>query len=183
MVTTMPGSLCAAFCSWSWTDMARFDFYGTDELEISFAELAQLTDEDKEKIIMPGAEVIRKHQVEILESDHNSKILAPSIVAEYLPGFEEGVALIEPKGIHHGKKTVHGADYHRPKTGQGRSHKRKRHGLTAGTTNQEVGYYLEYGTPRMYASHWMERANEKAADETNAAMEKAWDELLTSKGL
>ena len=163
--------------------MASFVFYGTDELEISFAELAQLTDEDKEKIIMPGAEVIRKHQFEIFESEHNSKILAPSIVAEYLPGFEDGVALIEPKGIHHGKKTVHGSNYHRPKTGQGRSHKRKRHGLTAGTTNQEVGYYLEYGTPRMPASHWMERANEKATDETNAAMEKAWDELLTSKGL
>ena len=162
--------------------MANFVFYGTDELEISFTELAQLTDEDKEKIVMAGAEVIKKHQVSVLESDHNSKILAPSIEAKYLPGFKDGVAVIEPKGIHHGKKTVHGSNYHRPKTGQGRSHKRKRHGLTAGTTNQEVGYYLEYGTPRMPASHWMERANEKAADETNAAMEKAWNDYITSKG-
>lgn len=163
--------------------MASFVFYGSDELEISFKKLAELSDEDKKGVVLAGAEVIKKHQVEFLEKNHNSKKLAPSITIKYLSGYREGVAVIEPTGIHHGKKTVHDNNYHRPKTGQGRSHKRKRHGLTAGTTNQEVGYYLEYGTPRMRAFHWMETANEKAEEETNAAMEEAWNQLLESKGL
>ena len=163
--------------------MASFVFYGTDELEISFRDISGLSDEDKEKIIMPGAEVIARYQKEQLQRNHNSKILAPSIKAKFLPGFEEGVAVIEPTGIHHGGKTQHGADYHRPKTGKGRSHKRKHHGLTAGTTNQEVGYYLEYGTPRMPAFHWQETANAAAEEETTEAMEQAWNDLLTSKGL
>lgn len=163
--------------------MASFVFYGTDELEISFRELAELPESEKEKIVMAGAEVIKKHQVDFLESHHDSKVLAPSIQAKYLSGYKEGVAVIEPTGIHHGGKTTHGEEYHRPKTGQGRSHERKHHGLTAGTTNQDVGYYLEYGTPRMPAFHWQERANEEAEEETTKAMENAWDEYLSSKGL
>lgn len=50
-------------------------------------------------------------------------------------------------------------------------------------TNAEIAYILEYGSPRISASHWMENANEGAEDELVDIQQKAWDDLVTKKGL
>jgi hypothetical protein len=50
-------------------------------------------------------------------------------------------------------------------------------------TNAEIGYILEYGSPRIAATHWMETTNEEAADEVIAVEESAWNDLITKKGL
>lgn len=46
----------------------------------------------------------------------------------------------------------------------------------------DVGYYLEFGTPRMAARHWMENANKEAEPDFDAAMAAAWNEHLNKIG-
>ena len=64
--------------------------------------------------------------------------------------------------------------------------KRFRRGHSSGKysgTNAEVGYILEFGSPRIQAAHWMERTNDEAEDEVIAAEQAAWDDIVTKKGL
>lgn len=49
--------------------------------------------------------------------------------------------------------------------------------------NEEVGYLLEVGTPRIDATHWMENTNEAVADEVQDIIEGEYDKLLKKKGL
>ena len=49
--------------------------------------------------------------------------------------------------------------------------------------NEELAYFLEYGTPRIDATHWMETANEESEAEIQDIIEKEFDELLKRKGL
>lgn len=89
---------------------------------------------------------------------------------------------VAPKGKHHGKNSE--KLEHRPKTGEGKSHKRNHHGMSGTAVSaQDVGYYLEYGTPRMSAEHWMETTLEKSEEEIVAAMEAEWNAYLDSKGV
>lgn len=46
----------------------------------------------------------------------------------------------------------------------------------------DVGYYLEFGTPRMAARHWMENANKEAEPDFDAAIAAAWNEHLNKIG-
>ena len=50
-------------------------------------------------------------------------------------------------------------------------------------SNQELAYYLEYGTSRIAARHWMESTNEAVEDEIQSMIESGFDELLKRKGL
>ena len=49
--------------------------------------------------------------------------------------------------------------------------------------NDELGYYLEYGTPRIPATHWMENTNEETADQIHQLIDDNFTELLKKKGL
>ena len=59
------------------------------------------------------------------------------------------------------------------------------HGASGGNpgTNAEVAYILEYGSPRMAAKHWMEMANDSAAEAAKTAMADAWNSYLNERGL
>ena len=46
----------------------------------------------------------------------------------------------------------------------------------------DVAYYLEYGTPRMAATHWMENAIELAQDEATEAMQEEWNKHMEECG-
>lgn len=146
------------------------------------------SNEVKLKVCRAGAEVLitrlREH-LEATTNDPNRKIkgtLARSLTAT--DGFS-GV-IVSPKGKHHGSgsgRKTRAAGYHRAKTGQGTSHLRKHHGMTKAVSATDVGYYLEYGTPRMSAEHWMETTLEKAEDEIVEAMEAEWNAYLDSQGV
>ena len=49
--------------------------------------------------------------------------------------------------------------------------------------NEELGYLLEYGTPRISPSHWMEQTNEAVAEEIQDLIEEEYTKLLKRKGL
>lgn len=49
--------------------------------------------------------------------------------------------------------------------------------------NEELGYLLEVGTPRIAATHWMENTNEAVAEEIQDTIETEFNNLLERKGL
>lgn len=70
--------------------------------------------------------------------------------------------------------------------GSGTGKRKRKDGRSNGRysgTNAEVGYILEYGSPRIAPRHWMESANEEAADEVVELQQEAWNEMLERKGL
>lgn len=165
-----------------------FDKHGyTGEASFSVVE-AGMSVEDKLKICLAGAEVLLRRLREFLRAntnDPNADVrgrLAESLTVQ--PNETTGSVFISPQGKHHGRsaRRTRAEGYHRAKTGQGKAGRQGHHGMTAGVSARDVGYYLEYGTPRMAPLHWMETVCEQADDEVQAAMEKAWDDYLTSKG-
>lgn len=152
--------------------MAKFSFDGIDTISASFEQLTQLSDEEKYSIIRPAADLLIKKYSDKIKSLFHQRTgtLAASITAEQRSD-EDGVfSHIFPKGKHPGSSTGK------------RKGKRGSNGKYSGT-NAEVAYILEYGSPRIAASHWMETTNEEVSDEIAAAQQAAWDELLTQKGL
>lgn len=153
--------------------MAKFSFNGLDEITASFDQLAQLTDEDRLSVIMPAARLLADRQKEkILQLfQQRTGKLADSIRIDVKNGDEGAYAYITPKGNHPGSSTG------KRKRKNGRSN-----GKYSGS-NAEVANILNYGSPRIAATHWLENANEEAADEIVAAEQAAWDDLVTKKGL
>lgn len=144
-----------------------------DSLSVSLQQLASLSDEERFSIIEPSAELLRDKLVEKIRSlfTQRSGALADSITARRRNPGGETVVNIYLKGKHPGSSTG------RRKRKNGRSN-----GAYSGT-NAEVGYILEYGSPRIKAKHWMETINEEQADAIQASQEAQWDRLLQSKGL
>ena len=96
--------------------------------------------------------------------------LAKSISVELKGAGEDFHAYIFPKGKHRGSSTG----------------KRMKKGRSSGKysgTNAEVAYILNYGSPRINATHWLEIANEEAESEVITAEQEAWNGLLEKKGL
>lgn len=153
--------------------MAKFSFNGMDEISASFEQLANLTDEDRMSVIMPAAKLLLERQREKILSlfAQHTGDLANSLTIQEKNDGDGAFAYIFLKGKHRGSGTG------KRKRKDGRSN-----GKYSGT-NAEVGYILEYGSPRIAATHWLENANEEAEDEVIAAQQEAWDDLLTKKGL
>lgn len=152
--------------------MAKFSFNGMDELSASFEDMIQLSDEERMSVIMPGAEVVAEHQRGKIRSlfKQRTEALADSITIRQKSDDDGAYANIFLKGKHPGSST-----------GKRRG-KRRSNGKYSGT-NAEVGYILEYGSPRIAATHWMETANEDAAAEVASAQQEAWNDLMKEKGL
>lgn len=49
--------------------------------------------------------------------------------------------------------------------------------------NEELGYLLEHGTPRIAPTHWMENTNEQVEEEIQDIIEAEFNKLLDKKGL
>jgi hypothetical protein len=152
--------------------MAKFSFNGVDALSASFEQLSQLSDADKMEILMPAAKLLVQRQREKIEQLFTKRTgdLADSLTIRQESGEDGAYAHIYLKGKHRGSSTGK------------RKGKRRSNGRYSGT-NAEVGYILEFGSPRIAARHWMETANEEAADDVVAAEQAAWDDLVTQKGL
>lgn len=152
--------------------MANFSFNGMDEISASFDQIANLTDEDKMSVILRGAQMLLQRQQEKITSVFKqwTGALAKSLTIQERSDDDGVFAYIFPKGKHPGSSTG----------------KRMKKGRSSGKysgSNAEVAYILEYGSPRIAATHWLENANEESADELADTMQSAWDDLLTEKGL
>lgn len=157
--------------------MAGFKYNGVDAIEASLSQLAALPGDARERIIMAGAELIRDRLKAYLNAHHRrTGQLADSITAKY---YSSGAALVEPG------KTVKGKKRRLAQThaGSGATNRSKHHGATGSSSMADVGYYLEYGTPRMKAAHWMETSNEQSMPDFDRVMAAAWDEYLKSINL
>ena len=152
--------------------MAKFSFNGMDEISASFEQLSRLTDDDKMSVIMPGAQLLLQRQREKILSLFTQRTgdLADSLTIEKRSGDDGVFAYIFLKGKHRGSST-----------GKRRG-KRRSNGKYSGT-NEEIGYILNYGSPRISATHWLENANEEAEEAVIAAEQEAWNDLVTKKGL
>ncbi len=152
--------------------MAQFSFNGLDEISASFEQLAKLSDEEKLSILRPAAKLLLERQREKIATLFRqvTGALAKSLtIDEHVD--DDGVsASISPKGKHPGSSTGK------------RKGKRRSNGKYSGT-NAEIAYILEYGSPRIAATHWMENANEEAEGDVIAAQQSAWNDLLERKGL
>ena len=152
--------------------MAKFSFNGMDEISASFEQIAKLTDEDKMSVILRGAQLLRQRQQEKITSVFKqwTGALAKSLTIQKRSDDDGVFAYIFPKGKHPGSSTG----------------KRMKKGRSSGKysgSNAEVAYILNYGSPRIAATHWLENANEESADELTETMQSAWNDLLTEKGL
>lgn len=152
--------------------MAKFSFNGMDEISASLEQIANLTDEDKMSVILRGARLLLERQREKIASvfKRRTGALANSLTIEERSDDSGVFAYIFPKGKHPGSSTG----------------KRMKKGRSSGKysgSNAEVAYILEYGSPRIAATHWLENANEESADELTETMQSAWNDLLTEKGL
>ena len=152
--------------------MAKFSFNGMDEISASLEQIANLTDEDKMSVILRGARLLLERQREKIASVFKQRTgaLAKSLTIQERSDDDGVFAYIFPKGKHPGSSTG----------------KRMKKGRSSGKysgSNAEVAYILEYGSPRIAATHWLENANEEYADELTETMQSAWNDLLTEKGL
>lgn len=152
--------------------MAKFNFDGIDYISAKFEQLSQLDDEDKMSVIRPAANLLRdRHREKILSLfKQRTGSLADSLQIEERSDENGAYAHITPKGKH-------------PKSSTGKRRKKGRSSGRYSGTNAEVAYILEYGSPRIPASHWMETANEESADEVIATQQASWNDLITKKGL
>ena len=123
--------------------MAGFSFNGIDSISASFAELAEMDDETREKLLRAGGEAIERHQKEYLQQHHSrTGELAGAITLEVHPKS----ALVVPRGKQKRVKHRVKSQSHKESGGARRS---KHHGKTGASSMMDVGYYLEFGTPRM----------------------------------
>lgn len=163
--------------------MARITFSGSGLKSIGLAEEAAFSDDEKWKILSAGAEVlVAAHRRKLNEKfkRHSGKLAeSPAVTKKYIDG--NLVARVQPKGMRPGSKGIRkrsraskaGTKYHK----HNRSHRTKYE-----SSNAEVAYLLEYGTPRIPATHWMEEANAEAVVDVLVAETSAWDKYLENKG-
>lgn len=153
--------------------MAKFVINGMDEISASFEQLANITDDDKLSVLMPAARLLLQRQKEkIIELfTQRTGDLAKALTVQQRSDDSGSFAYIYLKGKHRGSSTG------KRKRKNGRSN-----GKYSGT-NAEVGYILNYGSPRISATHWLDNANDEAEQEIISSMQESWNGLLESKGL
>ncbi len=158
--------------------MAQFSFNGIDSLQRDLEKLERIDSDTKWSILEAGAQVFLHAYEQKLRAQHwITGQLARSLRIDRLSNGE--VARIWPIGKYQKKRKRLLRERH---AGSGASKRSKHHGFVGGSTTMEVAYYLEYGTPRMAATHWMEYSNEEAEDPSREAMQEAWNKHLEECG-
>lgn len=159
--------------------MAGFKFDGIDYISAKFDEVGQgFSDEEKLSVLTPAAEFLKNAYTETLEFLFRVRTgaLSKSIAIDYKTSEDGASAFVAPKGKH--PKAFTGKRMKK----DAKTSKRRSSGKYSGT-NMEIAYILEYGSPRIAATHWMENTNSDMEEELYAAQAQAWDDLLTRKGL
>lgn len=150
--------------------MAKFSFNGMDQITASIEQMAQLTEEEKLSIIMPSAQLLLQRQKEKIAQVFQRRTgdLEKSLTLD--PDASNSRIVLFFKGKHRGSSTGK------------RKGKRRSNGKYSGS-NAEVAYILNYGSPRIRATHWLDNANEEAEEDVIASQQSAWNDLLEKKGL
>lgn len=172
--------------------MAKFkcEFSGFSGGDLSGKDsfFSGLSSEDMLSILRPAAQILREHyRATIMRLfKRRTGSLADSIQIDefgldraYMDASEASIT-VGPKGKHKGSKRAA-----RSRAGDS-SRKYAKHNRTARATaisNAELGYLLEYGTPRIAATHWMENANEEIENDIQQSIEEEFDKLMGSKGM
>lgn len=146
--------------------MAELKINGIDKLIADFEKLAKIDDDTAYTILEAGAAALRTVQQEVIRRMGLMDPVEPQLIHSLQINRKKGkngvLVRLGPRGKRKGKK---------------KPSKRKKGGTYA-NTNDEVGYVLEYGSPRIKARHWMSTANEEGAETCTAAMQEAWDKHL-----
>ena len=166
--------------------MAKFNFEFMDHsrgasIEASKSDSALTTDELLE-VLRPAAMRLKEIYQQAIRKTFRQRTgsLADSIDFEDNYGGGYVWFTVKPSGSHKG-----GAYQRRSRAGDssGRYAKHNRKPTKKAIKNEELAYFLEYGTPRISASHWMENANDETEEEIQDIIEKGFDDLLAKKGL
>lgn len=146
--------------------MGELKYNGTDELELSLADIAAMSDDDKKEILRAGAEAAVEGLKSVLERLRlrDTGQLIDGVAYKFKTRDGEPFAQISSYGKR--KKAFTG--------------KRRRGGSYAGT-NTELLYLVEHGTPRMRSQHPLEMTENEYADAVTEAMAAAYDEYLKNK--
>ena len=146
-------------------------------LDASLFELEQLSEDEKWQIIEPAAEVAREAYSAAAKSAfiQHTGALAASPAVEQKNKNGQVFARIALKGKHPGTGT--GVRMKKDKNG-----KRRKSGRYSGT-NAEVGYYLNFGTFRIAATHWFDNTSDKVEPEVQQKLEDGWNAYLDSQGV
>lgn len=152
--------------------MASFKYNGVDALDLTFDKMANLSNDDLLRIIRPGAELLQKRLVDkvlAIFAQHSGSLAKSFKLKERV--WEDGAGIsVYPTGKH-------------PKSSTGkRRGKRRSNGHYEGS-NAEVAYILEYGSPRINATHFMEITAEEYEQEVYEAMQEELNNVLSELGL
>ena len=161
--------------------MARLEINGMDSLARSFSELLSLSHDAAMEIVMAGAEAAQEGQKRYLRQHHyRTGDLSESITIRALPNFT--AARVEATGVKTAGATGR-IKLRKAHRGSGATRRVKHHGLSKGTSMQDVAYYLAMGTSKLRATSWDVKANAAADTEITRAMEAAWNKTLDSLDL
>lgn len=133
--------------------MARFDTSGLDDVLNDMKHLGELTGPTADKMLMAGAEQVKKAWKASAEKHHH----------------RDTGDMIDSIGYPRKPMTVYGVraiDIYP----QGKDHK--------GVRNAEKAFILHYGTKRIPGSHWVDDADEMAGPLVEQAMTEIWDDHL-----
>ena len=143
--------------------MAKVEFSGIDQLELSFAEVAKLPDEVVDAMLDARADVVVAAQRQAAER----MLRGPYDTGETARSIKKG----KPK-LRDGQRVL----YVTP-TGS-----RKR-GKAKAVRNAEIAFINEYGTRKIPARNFIRTANESCADAATAAEFEVYSRYLEEKGL
>lgn len=143
--------------------MARFNIQGLDAFEADLRNARNLTESEQRTILAAGGDVLKSWMQRKITSLGLvlSGMLRDSIKVFQRSDMGRPVVEVYPSGKHH-------------VTGTARA-----------VNASEVGFVLEYGVPSRHIRpyHWMESAALESAEETTAAMQEAFNEVLDAKGV
>ena len=167
--------------------MAKFNFTFTDGARGGAFDAAKdagdpFTTDDILEVLRPAAMRLKEIYQEAIRTTFQQRTgsLADSIDFEDNTAGGYAFFMVKPFGSHKG-----GAYARRSRAGSS-SRKYAKHGRSVAKeaiSNEELGYLLNYGAPRISATHWMENANDSAESEIQDIVENNFDELLKRKGL
>lgn len=165
--------------------MAKFNFTVSDSGGFLAAEKQQgdtFSVDELLEVLRPAGLKLKEYYQEAIRTYFTQRTgsLADSIDIEddYTSGY--AFITVKPFGTHKGGTYARRSRAGSP-SAKGAKHNRKP--AKKGIKNEELAYLLEYGTPRINATHWMENTNDKVMDEIQQIVEDGFTQLLKKKGL
>lgn len=163
--------------------------HGGDHGSVSGSSFfSELTADELLSVLRPAAEALkRRYQETILRLfKRRSGSLVESIQLDEdkfennLKELNEAIIIVGPKGKHKkGKRAARS----RAGSSDQKYAKHNREAKATAISNAELAYLLEFGTPRIAATHWMENTNEAVEDEIQGILDDGFTEVLKKKGL